>query len=94
MKLKSLIKERVNEIGIMRRSFPKLEEDSGLGADFDRAQQSYDAQMPPEDEPEMECPTCSSDSGKITKKYKSGKYYSWEAKCDSCGYEWGNDNFQ
>ena len=83
MKLKSLIKEIAREVT----------EDSGLGADFDRAQQSHDAQMPPDEDPEMECPKCGGSSGKITKNYRSGKYYSWDAKCDSCGHIWGNDNF-
>jgi hypothetical protein len=31
MKLKSLIKERINEISIMRRSFPKLQKEGYSG---------------------------------------------------------------
>lgn len=95
--MKSLLQEAVNEISIMRRSFPKMNEDSGLGADFDRAQSHADntffKDLPTdEDEPEMKCPECGSNSGKMLKNYKSGKFYSWEAKCDSCGHKWSDEN--
>ena len=89
--MKSLLKQSVDEIGVMRRSFPKMEA-SGLGPDFDRAQRAYDAQIPPEDDPGMDCPKCGGNSGKILKSYKSGKFYSWEAKCDSCGHKWSDEN--
>jgi predicted RNA-binding Zn-ribbon protein involved in translation (DUF1610 family) len=74
--LKTIIKEVIKEIG--------------LGADFDRAQRSYDAQMPNE-EPEIECPKCG-ESGHLINKWKKGNHYSWNAKCDNCGHEWGDDN--
>jgi predicted RNA-binding Zn-ribbon protein involved in translation (DUF1610 family) len=96
MKMKSLLKEKIDEISIMRRSFPKLEA-SGLGSNFDDAQAHADKtffkDLPSDDEPEMECPKCGGSSGKVTKNYRSGKSYSWEAKCDSCGHKWGDDSF-
>ena len=88
MKLKSLLKDILNE-----KSFSKLREDSGLGANFNKVQQAHDSQMPPEDEPEIKCPECGESTGHITKNYKQGKYYSWEAKCDVCGHTWNDDNF-
>lgn len=92
MKLKSLIKERINEIGVMRRSFPKMGENSDLGANFNKSQRAYDARMPDNDDSSIECPECGGDA-EITKSSKSGKYYSYDAECFQCGHKWGSDNF-
>ena len=91
--MKSLLKQILNEKDLAQRSFVKLKEGSGLGADFDKAQRAYDARMPDEDEPEIECPECGG-PGKITKSSTKGKYYSWEAECPDCHHKWGDDNFQ
>ena len=71
-----------------------LQEVSGLGADFDRAQQQYDAQMPPEDDGDgIECPECGAHHGYVTDKGHSGSAYWIQMKCGHCGAEWGHDNF-
>ena len=69
----------------------RVKEASGLGADFDRAQRQYDNQMPPEDDPEVQCPDCGG-AGHFTQQWKKGRYYQWSAKCDQCGNTWGDDN--
>ena len=70
---------------------PLQQEDSGLGADFDRAQRAYDNQMPKE-EPEIECPECGG-TGFIKDKGHRGRAYWWSAECQDCGHQWGDDNF-
>ena len=70
---------------------PLQQEASGLGADFDRAQRQYDAQMPKE-EPEIECPECGG-NGFIKDKGHKGSTYWWSAECQDCGHQWGDDNF-
>lgn len=82
-----------------------LQEESGLGAGFDRAQHHYDNQLPPDngtgfedDEGEddgdgIECPKCGKHQGYVTDKGHSGSAYWIEMKCGACNSEWGHDNF-
>ena len=80
-------------------------QENGLGADFHRAQRSYDNQLPPDngtgvedDEGEddgdgIECPECGKHQGYVTDKGHSGSAYWIEMKCGACNAEWGHDNF-
>jgi hypothetical protein len=82
-----------------------LQEESGLGASFDRAQRNYDNQLPPDDGTGVddeegddngdgiECPTCGKHQGYVTDKGHQGSAYWIEMKCNACNAEWGHDNF-
>jgi DNA-directed RNA polymerase subunit M/transcription elongation factor TFIIS len=77
---------------IKRSIKQKLQEASGLGADFDRAQRAYDAQMPPESD-DLQCPQCGGESGFYTDKgHRRGAHW-YSAECPDCGHTWGDDNF-
>lgn len=69
-----------------------IQEASGLGADFDRAQRQYDNQMPPE-ENGLTCPSCGGERGYYTDKGNRSGAFWWNAECPECGHQWGDDNF-
>ena len=96
--LKKMIREGIDGPGFPHQSpyipggiEPLQQEASGLGADFDRAQTRYDAEMPPEDQPEIECPECGN-PGYFTQQWKKGSSYQWSAKCGKCGNTWSDGN--
>lgn len=72
----------------------RVKEVSGLGANFDKAQARYDAQLPDEDDVLINCEKCGeAEAARITKKGSKGSYWWWEAVCTKCGQKFGNDNF-
>jgi predicted RNA-binding Zn-ribbon protein involved in translation (DUF1610 family) len=71
---------------------PLQQEVYGLGANFDKAQQAYDAQMPPEEPGGPECPKCGGEIS-ITDKGRRQEYWWVRGKCQKCGYKHENDNF-
>lgn len=70
----------------------KIDEASGLGRDFDRAQRAYDAQSPPEDAPGVECDKCGEEAD-VVDQGRRGGYWWWKAKCSHCGHNMSGDNF-
>jgi len=70
----------------------RVKEASGLGANFDKAQTRYDAQMPQETPPEIECPQCGK-MGYIKTKGSKGSSWWWKAECPNCKHKWEDDNF-
>lgn len=83
------LKQMIADISGKKKS---LKESSGLGPDFDRAQQSYDKQLPPENDNLM-CPNCGGINGYYTEKGGRHGAYWWNAECPECGESWGDDNF-
>ena len=68
-----------------------VQEASGLGPDFDRAQHQYDNQSPPEGDG-LECPECGGTNGYYTQRERSGRFFVWNAECPDCNAQWGDDN--
>ena len=79
----------------MNRAGDNLYENTNTTPGFDRAQQQYDTQLPPEDDngDGIECPECGSNHGYVTDKGHKGSAYWIQMKCGKCGSEWGHDNF-
>jgi hypothetical protein len=73
---------------------PLQQEDSGLGSDFDRAQQHSDTHFfdaLPEDVIEIKCPQCG-EMGHIKDKGSKGSSWWWKAECPHCKHKWEDEN--
>jgi hypothetical protein len=70
----------------------EINEASGLGGNFDKAQRAYDNMSPPEDPPTVACDECGEDADVVDQGSRSGHWW-WKAVCPHCGHKMEADNF-